>query len=169
MADAPSNRELVIRPATGDDAEEMAAIYNDAVLRSTATFDLETETPQARRAWLRSPAMRAALVAVSGHRVVGWTSLVRWSDRGAYRDTAEASVYVSSSARRTGIGLALGYAQLDAARRLGVHALIAQICSENAGGLALAKRLGFERVGLLREVGFKFGRWLDVVVCQRLL
>ena len=96
-------------------------------------------------------------------------SLVRWSERRAYERTVEASVYVAPSAQRSGLGLALGSAALDAARQLGLHVVIAQICTENVAGLALAEHLGFERVGVLREVGFKFGRWLDVVVCQRLV
>jgi L-amino acid N-acyltransferase YncA len=160
---------LRIRTAMTGDADEMTSIYNHAVLNSTATFDLEPETADARRLWLDSEATRAALVAEIDGSVRGWSSLVRWSERGAYERTVEASVYVAPSAQRSGLGLALGSAALDAARDLGQHVVIAQICTENVAGLALAERVGFERVGVLREVGFKFGRWLDVLVCQRLV
>ena len=76
---------------------------------------------------------------------------------------------MSPEYHRSGVGLSLGAAALAAAPGLGLHAVIAQICAENTGGLALAERLGFERVGVLREVGVKFGRTLDVVICQRLV
>ncbi len=161
--------EIRVRAATLGDADDIAAIYSHAVLNSTATFDLEPETADARRRWLVSATTRAALVAEIDGSVRGWSSLVRWSERGAYERTVEASVYIAPSAQRSGLGLALGSAALDAARRLGLHVVIAQICTENVAGLALAERLGFERVGVLREVGCKFGRWLDVVVCQRLV
>jgi L-amino acid N-acyltransferase YncA len=99
--------------------------------------------------------------------VIGWGSLARWSARGAYDRTAEASVYVAPAAKRSGVGLALAEAVVERAAGFGLHVLVARICAENEAGLGLAKRVGFERVGVQREVGFKFGRWLDVVVCQR--
>ena len=161
--------ETFVRAATAADADEISAIYNHAVLTTTATFDLETESAGARRLWLSSPDTRLALVAEADGVVIGWASLVRWSQRLAYEPTAESSVYVAPAAQRTGAGLALASATLDAAPRLGLHAVIAQICAENEAGLALAGRLGYERVGVLREVGFKFGRRLDVVICERLI
>lgn len=161
--------DMTIRTATTADAAAIAAIYNDAVLTSTATFDLEPETVAARRRLLESDATRLCLVAETEGRVVGWSSLSRWSSRGAYARTAEASIYVASDTRRAGVGLALAQAALEAAPSRDVHAVIAQICAENEAGLALAERLGFARVGVLREVGRKFGRLLDVVVCERLV
>lgn len=158
-----------VRPAVPRDAAVMADIYNDAVLNSTATFDLEPQSAAARRRWLADAATYLALVAEAGGRVVGWASLTRWSERGAYAATAESSLYVAPEHHRSGVGLTLGTALLGAAPGLGLRVVIAQVCAENSGGLALAARLGFERVGLLREVGFKFGRRLDVVVCQRLV
>ena len=152
-AEARESR-VKVRPATADDAQTIAEIYNEAVTNTTATFDLETQTPDDRRRWLADETTLAALVAEVDGRVQGWSALVRWSGRRAYERTAEASIYVAPAARRSGLGL---------------HVVIAQICTENVAGLALAERLGFERVGVLREVGFKFGRWLDVAVCQRLV
>jgi phosphinothricin acetyltransferase len=161
--------DIPIRTATAADAAAIAAIYNQAVLTSTATFDLEPETTAARRRFLESDTSRLCLVAEIAGRVAGWSSLSRWSSRGAYERTVEASIYVAAETRRTGLGLALARAALEAAPALDVHAVIAQICAENAAGLALADRLGFTRVGILREVGHKFGRSLDVVVCERLV
>jgi L-amino acid N-acyltransferase YncA len=158
---------MTIRPATVDDVNEMAAVYNHAVENTTATFDLEPETPDARRRWLTSETTLVALAAQRDERVVGWASLVRWSARRAYDHCAEASVYVAPTAQGEGVGLALAGAIIAAAPAADLHVVIAQICTENVAGLALADRLGFARVGVLREVGFKFGRWLNVVVCQR--
>jgi len=161
--------DISIREATGADAAAIAAIYNHAVLTTTATFDLEPETAAARRRALKSDATRLCLVAEVDGRVVGWASLSRWSSRRAYERTVEASIYVAAETRRAGVGLALAEAALAAAPALDVHAVIAQVCAENAAGLALADRLGFARVGTLREVGHKFGRVLDVVVSERLV
>ena len=136
---------------------------------STATFDLETETVAARERWLAAESTRLCLVAELDGRVVAWTALVRWSARAGYDHSAEAAIYVEAGCRRAGVGRALVEAALGAAPTLGLHAVIAQICTENEPGLALATRLGFAPVGTLREVGLKFGRRLDVTVCERLL
>ena len=160
---------VLVRPATAADAAAMAAIYNHAVIESTATFDLEPQSEADRRAWLADEGTRLALVAVIGDRVVGWSSLARWSERGAYDQAVEASVYVAPDAQRTGVGRALAAALIDGAHALGLHVLIAQICTENEGGLGLALALDYRPVGTLREVGLKFGRRLDVTICQLLL
>ena len=151
------------------DATAITAIYNDAVLASTATFDLEIEDAAERARWLAADTTRLCLVAELDGRVAGWTALTRWSARGGYRETAELAVYVAADLRRAGIGLALAGAALQAAPGLGLHAVIAQICAENEAGLGLAARLGLAPAGTLREVGVKFGRRLDVVVCERLV
>ena len=176
---------VLVRPATAADAAAMTAIYNHAVLHSTATFDLEPQSDDDRRRWLADGATRLALVAVArgaavdeaaagepsaaADHVIGWASLVRWSERGAYDHTAEASVYIAPRAQRAGVGRTLGLALIEGARERGLHVLIAQICTENEAGLGLALALGYRPVGTLREVGHKFGRWLDVTVCQLVL
>jgi L-amino acid N-acyltransferase YncA len=161
--------ELLLRDAAIADAEAIAAIYNDAVLNSTATFDLEPETVAARREWLAGEATRLALVAELDGSVIGWASLARWSTRGAYDRTAESSVYVAPAAKRSGVGLALAEAAVERAAGLGLGADPGDQHVKTEAGLGLAESVGFERVGVQREVGFKFGRWLDVVVCQRLV
>jgi L-amino acid N-acyltransferase YncA len=159
-------RAIAVRKARGGDAQAIAEIYNHAVAHTTATFDLESVTTAARRDWLAQSSTLLVLVATSDDHVLGWASLVRWSARGAYEHTAEASVYVAPQAQRTGVGLVLGQALLDHAPELRLHVIVAQICTENSGGKALAERLGFEHAGVLQEVGFKFGRWLDVAIYQ---
>ena len=136
---------------------------------STATFDLEPETVAQRRRWLTADGTRLCLVAELEGRVVGWSALVGWSARAGYDQTAEAAIYVAAGLRRAGAGRALVEALIDAAPALGLHAVIAQICTENEPGLALAAGLGFAEVGTLREVGLKFGRRLDVTICELLV
>ena len=166
---AEPRSDVVVRPAAAADASAISAIYNDAVLTSTATFDLETEDAAARARWLAADTTRLCLVVELAGRVAGWTALTRWSARDGYRETAELAIYVAAGLRRAGLGVALAGAALRAAPTLGLHAVIAQICAENEAGLALAARLGLAPVGTLREVGVKFGRRLDVVVCERLV
>ena len=161
--------QLHVRPATEADAGAIAEIYNHAIANTTATFDTELKSAEDRRAWLASDELRIALVAVDGERVVGWGSLSRWSKRCAYDATVEISVYVAPDSFRRGIGRMLTEELLQAGRDSGVHAVISQTTSENEPSLAMTASLGFERVGLLREVGRKFGRGLDVVLLELLL
>ena len=160
-----------IRPADDADAPAIASIYNQAVLGSTATFDTEPVTAESRIGWLaeHADARYPVLVAEIGGRVVGWTSLSAWSDRCAYAATCEISTYVDDAYRGRGIGGALSEAIVEAGRLAGVHAVVSRICTENVASLAMARGLGFAEVGVLREVGFKFGRMLDVAIFEKLL
>jgi len=160
--------DLVIRRAGSGDAARIAEIYNHYVLHSTATFDTEPKTPEDRMGWLEEhDDAHPVLVGSIDGEVVAWGSLSRWSQKPAYRHTVEVSVYVDREATGQGIGPAMTEALVGEARAAGHHAVMGQIVSENAASLATSERLGFERVGILREVGRKFDRWLDVVVVER--
>jgi L-amino acid N-acyltransferase YncA len=159
-----------LRLATLDDAEEMRTIYNLEVETSTATFDLVTRSSEDQRAWLaeRSGA-HAAVVAVNDGEVVGFASLSPYKERAAYRTTVEDSVYVRRDHHGQGIGKALLGEMLDVARRHGFHAVMARIEATREPSVALHRACGFELVGIEREVGRKFNRWLDIALMQRLL
>ncbi len=163
--------DATIRPATRGDAVSIAGIYNQAVLHSTATFDTEPESAEARALWLdeHTAPQHPVLVAERGRRIVGWASLSRYSTRCAYEATVEASVYVDESERGHGLGTALGEAILEAGRLGGAHAVLLRICTENVASLAMAGKLGFFQIGAMREVGMKFGRILDVMWLEKLL
>lgn len=163
--------DTLMRRATPADAAAMADIYNQAVVSSTATFDTQPETPEQRERWLEqhTAPQHPVLVAERDGRVAGWTSLSRYSDRCAYVATVEVSTYVDESETGRGLGTALTEAVLEAGRAGGVHAVLSRICTENAASLAMAHKLGFFEVGVMREVGVKFGRPLDVMVLERLL
>lgn len=163
--------DILIRPATHVDAAAIAAIYNHAVLNSTATFDTCPESVGEREAWLErhTAPQHPVLVAERDGRVVGWASLSSYSDRCAYEATVEVSAYVDENERGRGLGTSLMEAILEAGRNGGVHAVLSRICTENEASLKMARRLGFFEIGVMREVGMKFGRSLDVMLLERIL
>ena len=108
-------------------------------------------------------------VAIRGGSVVGWGSLSPFHVRSAYRRTVENSVYVSPAHQRRGIGRALLEDLIERARRIGHHTIIALIDGEQPASVALHAACDFERVAYLNEVGYKFGRWLNVIYMQRML
>jgi L-amino acid N-acyltransferase len=163
---------VTLRPATALDAGPIAEIYNREVLESTATFDLVPRSLDEQRAWLaaRSGAF-TAIVAVEPDTgtLVGFGSLSPYKERPAYRTTVEDSVYVHRDHGRRGIGRLLLERLVTTARDSGFHAVIARIEATGTASIALHEACGFELVGIEREVGRKFNRWLDVAVMQRRL
>ncbi len=163
-------KPATVRLALPADLGAITDIYNDAILSTTATFDTEPRSAAEQQAWFRSHGGRfAVLVADLDGVVAGWTSLSRWSDRPAYDDTAETSVYVRREYRGRGIGRMLEEAVIDHARRFRFHTLIARIAGESTESLRLHESLGFVHVGTMKEVGRKFGRLLDVHMLQKML
>ena len=161
---------VVIRRATLDDVEAITAIYNEAILTTTATFDTEPKTVAERMQWLQSHDDRYPVwVAERAGRVVGWGSLTKWSDRPAYDVTAETSFYVQDGHRGQGIGRALKEFTVDEARRLGFHSVIARVAEGSEASQHLNLDAGFILVGTLKEVGRKFGKLLDVYMYQKML
>ena len=153
-----------------DDAEAMRRIYNVEVETSTVTFDLRPRTPEEQRAWLGARnGAHVALVAVDDGTVVGFASLSPWKERPAYRTSVEDSVYVHRDHQGRGIGKLLLGRLLETAEASGFHAVFARIVGGHEASISLHAAFGFEIVGTEREVGRKFGKWLDVVVMERLL
>ncbi|MEX2627161.1 MAG: N-acetyltransferase family protein [Ilumatobacteraceae bacterium] len=162
----------LVRAATLDDAVAIAEIYNREVTSSTATFDLVARTLDEQRAWLeaRTGAFTALVAVEPGtDRVLGFAALSPYKERAAYRTTVEDSVYVDRDHGRRGIGRLLLQRMITVARDSGFHTVMARIEASGTASLALHESCGFELVGVEREVGRKFNRWLDVAVLQRLL
>ncbi|MDY0340960.1 MAG: N-acetyltransferase family protein [Coriobacteriia bacterium] len=156
-----------IRDARTSDAATIADIYNDAVLTSTASFDVEPKPAEDRERWLvaRSP-IHPVLIAEIDGTVAGWGALSPYSDRRAYAATAELSTYIAAPYRSRGVGRALTLALIERARLAALHMLLARICTENEASIALVRTLGFIEVGTMHEVGWKFDRWLDIVTWE---
>lgn len=158
----------MIRDATSADAAAIAAIYNDAVLTTTAIWNEVTVDAQNRVDWM---AARVAggfpvLVAEVGGAVVGYASYGPWRAFDGYRLTVEHSVYVAAGHRGRGLARALMQALIGRARAAGLHVMIAGIEAENRPSIALHESLGFANARTLRQVGQKFGRWLDLTFLE---
>jgi len=159
------------RLARSSDGDAIRSIYNAEVVGSTATFDLVPRTAAEQAAWLeehRGP--YPAVVAVDDEdRVLGFGSLSVFRDRPAYSTTVENSVYVGDGHRGLGVGRVIMDELIKLATQHGFHAVIARIGGANQASIALHEACGFRMVGVEREVGRKFNRWLDVSVLQLLL
>jgi len=158
---------LTIRKATPADLGAITEIYNAAIRNTVATFDTEPKTDVEQKSWFDSHGARyPILVAEQDNLIVGWASLSQWSDRCAYADTAEASLYVREEHQGRGIGRKLNEAIVQAGRKAGLHTLIARIAAGNQASIHLAEVAGFKHIGVMKEVGQKFGRRLDVHLMQ---
>ncbi len=163
---------LKIRLATSADAAPIVEIYNREVTETTATFDLVPRTVDEQRAWLtdRSGAF-AAIVGVdpATKRLIAFASLSPYKERAAYRTTVENSIYVHRDFGGRGVGKQMLAHLIDVARESGFHSVMARIEASSEASRALHCACGFELVGVEREVGRKFSRWLDIAVMQLLL
>ncbi|MET0275527.1 MAG: N-acetyltransferase family protein [Acidimicrobiia bacterium] len=182
MTDArePATDAVEIRHAERRDAEGIRAVYNHFVTDSIALFDLVPRTLDEQVAWIDAhsgghPALVAvdpAAAATSGgvtNGIVGFGSLSPFRSRPAYAGTVENSVYLLDSHQRRGIGRRLLDELVSLAQAHGFHTMIARISGGNEGSIALHAACGYEVIGVEREVGRKFGQWLDVVEMQRML
>ena len=161
----------IIRAATEADLPGIFAIYDREVLHGTATFDTEPKNEAERLAWLRDDAKGKypILVAESDGAIAGWARLYAWSNRCAYARAAENAVYVHADHRGKGVGRALLAELIQLAPQRGVHVLLARIVEGNPASLALHEAHGFTTIGVMRRVGEKFGRVLDVQLMERQL
>lgn len=169
MMDERQRVKVQIRDANVNDAEGIAAIYNDAVLNTTAIWN-ETVVDTANRAkWMadRQSMGYPVLVAVADDgAVLGYASFGDWRAFDGYRHTVEHSVYVDRNQRGAGIGKALMVALIERARAAGKHVMVAGIEAGNVASIQLHYQLGFVQSGFLKEVGTKFGKWLDLAFLQ---
>jgi phosphinothricin acetyltransferase len=168
----PVDKQMNIRQAVADDVVDIHQIYNQYVLNSTATFAVVEEHLEERRDWLQSHLrdFYPVLVAENGEgKIVGWASLSRYSGRCAYKHTAEASVYLAPEYIGRGYGGRLLDSIIVRAKERDFHSLIAVVCTENDASIVLFRSRNFEQVGILKEVGRKFDRWLDVMFLQKML
>lgn len=161
-----------IRRARREDLPAIVEIYNQAVLRTTATFDTDPKTEESQVPWWNhhgqgGPGDRHPIyVAELGGKVAGWASLSSFSDRCAYGQTAENSLYIHEDFRGKGLGRQLLAVLMDHARGTDLLTVISRIAGDNEVSLRLHHEAGFVTRGILKDVGFKFGRLLDVHYLQ---
>ena len=160
-----------IRPAHPADLPALLEIYNDAVVHTTASWDLVPWTPVEHAEWYATKAehRHPIMVADEDGEILGYAAYGPFRAKAGYAETMEHSVYVRPSSRGLGVGRTLLVAIIEAARANGVHALIGGLSADNEVSLALHRSLGFVEVGRLPEVGRKFDRWLDLVLLQLIL
>jgi L-amino acid N-acyltransferase YncA len=160
----------IIRLATEADLPAINDIYNHYVLTSTCTYQEVPESFEDRLGWFRKhDEKHPVIVVVAGERVIGWGSLSTFHARSAYRNSVEDSIYLHHEFRRQGVGSLLLKDLIQRARQLGHHVIIGGMDGEQPGSIALYAKFGFEKVAHFKQVGFKFGRWLDVIYTELIL
>jgi L-amino acid N-acyltransferase len=160
---------MLIRLATLADLKPITEIYNEAILTTVATFDTEPKSEAERADWFAAhDTCHPIMVAEADGLVIGWASLSKWSDRPAYAETGEISLYVQAAQRGQGVGKRLIEAIVVEGEKAGLHTLIARIVAGNQVSIRLHEGAGFAHIGVMREVGRKFGQLLDVYLMQKI-
>jgi L-amino acid N-acyltransferase YncA len=162
---------VLIRDATPDDAPAIARIYNQGIEDRTATLETQLRTPEERAEWLAAHGSRHPVLLAVDHDglVLGWASLNRFNPRAAYDHVADVSVFVARESRGRGVGTVLMGALESRARAIGYHKMVLAAFPTNGPGMRLYERSGFAAVGTYHEQGQLEGRWVDVVVMEKLL
>ncbi len=158
------NGRMIIRDATDSDLDAVLAIHNAAIRESTAIWSSDEVDRADRERWLASHRADGypVIVAELDGATVGYACTSRWREKDGYRHTVENSVYVDAAHQGRGIGRALLRELIERSRADGIHVIVAGIEASNLPSIALHESLGFEHAGTIREVGTKFGRWLDL-------
>ncbi|WP_299848516.1 GNAT family N-acetyltransferase [uncultured Roseovarius sp.] len=162
---------MIIRDARADEAAQIVAYWNPQIRDTTVTFTTQEKDPDqlARDIDMRQAEGKAFLVACDGVKILGHATYFQFRSGPGYGHTMEHTVILDPDAWGCGVGRALMDALEDHARHAGHHSMIAGISGDNSGGAAFHDRIGYRYVATLPEAGFKFGRWIDLVVMQKLL
>ena len=162
---------MTIRDASDDDLPAMLEIYNDLIATTTAIYRDEPATIEERRSFFnaRREAGYPVIVAEDESGIIGFASFGDFRAWPGYRFTVEHSVYARQDRRGAGVGGMLMRELIDRARAMGKHVMIGGVDADNAASLRFHERLGFEKVAHFKQVGFKFGRWLDLTFLQLML
>lgn len=160
---------VVIRSATFCDLPAINDIYNEAVAKTIATFDTEPKSLEDRQKWFTSrlPKHEVIVLEVEGE-VRGWASLNQYSDRQAYHGTVENSIYIFEKYWGLRYGTMLLESLLQKGRENGFHTVLSRISNGNVASIKLHEKYGFETIGTMKEVGYKFGNYIDVTMMQKI-
>lgn len=158
-----------IRDARLQDAAAIASIYNESIAARDSTMQLAPADAEAVTGWIDGQGDREAVLVLEAEDVLGYGLVKRYSDRAGYRFAAETSVYLRRNRTGEGLGTELQAALIDRCRTHGYHHLVAKLWAENERSRALHRKLGYELVGVQREIGYVDGEWRDVAIMQKLL
>lgn len=160
-----------IRAAVEKDIEAILEIFNYSIIHTTTVYSYDPYSYQMMKDWYDEKIAKGLpiLIAEIGGQLIGYATYGTFRARAAYRSTAEHSVYVHEEFQQRGIGKALLLALIKTAKANGIHALIGGVDAVNEGSVAFHKKMGFEEVGHLKEVAYKFDRWLDLKFLQLIL
>lgn len=161
----------MIRLATENDLEAILAIYNDAILNTTAVYTYQAKTLEERQYWFHKKEEEGYPLWVYEHdgKVVGYATYGSFREWPAYKYTVEHSLYVHKDFRNHGIGSTLLKTLIQDANSKGYATLVAGIDASNANSIHLHKKLGFISAGIIHKAGYKFGQWLDLAFYELLL
>ena len=160
---------FIIRKAKIEDLISINDIYNEAIEKTVATFDTTPKTLEEQKNWFTNHGQKnPILVAEKEENILGWASLSEWSDRCAYSDTAELSLYIKEKYHGQGIGRKLLEAIIKEGKKTGLHTVIARITEGNEASIHLHEAVGFFHIGIMKEFGQKFGKRLDVYLMQKI-
>ena len=162
---------MILRPAEARDAPAVAAIWNPVIRETAATFTTLEKTPDGLAAdfAVRAAEGKLFLLAEEAGELLGFATYFQFRNGPGYARTMEHSIILAPAARGRGVGRALMAALEDHAKAAGVHSLWAGVSAENSAGIAFHRSVGFAEVARLPEVGHKFGRWMDLVLMQKIL
>ena len=162
---------IIVRPDKENDLPQILDIYNDIILNTTAVYYYEPHTIEMRKKWFEARQRDGfpIFVAEENGNILGISSIGAFREHAAYKYCVENTVHVASHARGKGIGKLLMPPIINAAIQLGMHTIVAAIDATNEISLRLHKSFGFEEAAHFKEVGFKFGRWLDLKFLQLIL
>jgi len=165
------NNAVNIRDAREDDLGEILNIYNDVIINTTAVYSEQPHTLLMRKDWFNDRISNnfPVFVADLNGRVAGFSSFGHFRAWPCYRFTVEVSVYVDTSFRGKGISKMLMKSLIDRAKEMNIHAVVAAISADNQISISLHRSFGFKEVANFKEVGYKFGRWLDLKFFELLL
>jgi len=161
----------MVREATYQDLPRLLEIYNDIIINTTAVYDYEPHTIEMRTQWFETKKSQGfpVFVAEIDGKVLGFSSMGPFRAWAAYKFSVENSIYVAAEARGKGIGKILLPPVIDASKEMGMHTILAGIDATNEASIKLHERFGFTEVAFFKEVGWKFGKWLDLKFLQLIL
>ena len=162
---------IKLRPATPNDLEKILEIVNHSILHTTANYNYDVQTLEVQTKWFEDKNAKNLPIVVADldGEVVGFGSYGQFREKIGYQYTVEHSVYVVDHVIGKGIGSQLLTELIRLAKEQGYHCMIGAIDADNAGSIAFHERFGFTAAGTIREVGYKFDHWLDLVFMQLLL